>query len=175
MKSKAIFLTGLGSLFLVACGTFFPFDRSPRGMDPNFGNWRPGYETNGEQIYFTAINDRGEYIQYKGGYALGGMMGGSLACVSCHGNDGSGGQHMMHMQWMDAPDIRIVALSAEENEHQGDEQEDAHGEEYNLDTFRQAVVLGQHPDGDALSSDMPRWQLSDDNLADLYDFLKTLQ
>lgn len=67
MKSKAIFLTGLGSLFLVACGTFFPFDRSPRGMGPNFGNRRSGYETNGEQIYFTALNDRGEYIQYKGG------------------------------------------------------------------------------------------------------------
>lgn len=143
-------------------------------MGPNFGNWT-GYETNGEQIYFTATNDKGEYIRYIGGPAFGGMMGGSLACASCHGEDGSGGQHVMHMQWMDAPDIRFETLSAEESEHQGNEQKDAHGEEYDLETFRLAVVLGQHPKGEELDHDMPRWQMSDDDLADLYEFLKTLQ
>lgn len=102
-------------------------------------------------------------------------MGGSLACASCHGEDGNGGLHLMHMQQMDAPDIRFEALSEEAGEHQGNEHEDAHGEGYDLETFRQAVVLGQHLEGDAHSSDMPRRQMSDDNLADLYEFLKTLQ
>ena len=68
------------------------------------------------------------------------------------------GQHVMHMQWMDAPDSLIEALSGVESEHQGDEQEDSHGEEYDLETFRQAVLLGQHPDGDTLGHDMPVWR-----------------
>ena len=174
MKPKALALIVLGSLFLIACGFLYPFGRSPRGMGPSFGYWGGDYETNGEQIYFTATNDRGEYIRFTDGPAFGGMMGGSLSCASCHGDDGRGGQHVMHMDVMDAPDIRFDALSAEESEHQGDDQEDEHGEEYDLATFRQAVVLGQHPDGDALSRDMPRWQLSDEDLADLLEYLKTL-
>jgi hypothetical protein len=147
-------------------------------MGPDFGNWRTEFESNGEQIYFTATNERGEYIQYSGGSGFGGMMGGSLSCVSCHGADGKGGQHTMHMQWMDAPDIRLAALSAEESEHQEDELEDAHehshSEEYDLEMFRQAVILGQHPNGDFLSREMPRWQMSDDDLADVFEFIKTL-
>ena len=70
------------------------------------------YASNGERIYFTATNDRGKRITYTGGPAFGGMMmGGQLTCASCHGSDGSGGPHFMHMQLMDAPDIRWAALA----------------------------------------------------------------
>jgi hypothetical protein len=78
------------------------------------------------------------------------------------------------MNVMNAPDIRFETLSTEESRHQGDEQKDVHGEEYDLDTFRKAVVLGQHPDGDALRCDMPRWDISEDDLNDLFEYLKTL-
>ena len=105
---------------------------------------------------------------------FGGMMGGSLSCASCHGEDGRGGQHVMHMDVMDAPDIRFETLSTEESGHLGDEQEDEHGEEYDIETFHQAVVLGQHPDGDTLSRDMPRWDMSEDDLIALFEYLKTL-
>ena len=37
-------------------------------------------------------------------------MGGTLACVSCHGPNGQGGVHPMHMQTMDAPPITYDAL-----------------------------------------------------------------
>lgn len=37
-----------------------------------------------------------------------------------------------------------------------------------------AVVEGKHPDGDILNTDMPRWQLDDQNLDDLLTFLNTL-
>jgi hypothetical protein len=74
----------------------------------------------------------------------------------------------MHMTVMDAPDIRIQALMSESEEHGGD-----HGE-YDLDVFRKAVVDGQHPDGEALKQDMPRWQISDADLADLFAFLQSL-
>lgn len=174
MKPKAFALIIPGSLLLIACGFFFPFGRSPQSISPNFGNRRADFESNGERIYFTATNDRGETIGYTGGPAFGGMMGGSLSCASCHGEDGRGGQHVMHMEVMDAPDIRIKTLLSEESEHQADEHEDEHGEEYDLETFRKAVVLGQHPDGDALNRDMPRWDMDDSDLADLLDFLRTL-
>jgi len=95
-------------------------------------------------------------------------MGSYLTCAACHGPSAQGGRHVMHMTVMDAPDIRITALSSEAGEH-GEE----HGE-YNLETFRKAVVDGQHPDGEPLSQDMPRWQMSDADLADLFAFLQSL-
>ncbi|MEW5939925.1 MAG: c-type cytochrome [Chloroflexota bacterium] len=155
----------LGMISLT-CGILWPRGQSPRAP---FSNW--GYATNGEQIYFTAVNENGEYISHSGGPAYGGMMGGQLACVSCHGADGRGGLHWMHMTQMDAPDIRYSSLASEANEH-GDG--DNHAGEYDLEAFRQAVVLGLHPNGDPLDSDMPRWGLDDDDLADLFEYLKTL-
>ena len=167
MKHKSFLLIVFGGLFLLACGIYWPVSMSPRGMGPV--SYRD-YASNGERIYFTATNDQGEYISYTGGQTFGGMMGDRLACVSCHGEDGRGGLHWMHMQQMDAPDIRYSALI---NDHDEDAEE-MPMDEYELDTFRNAVVLGQHPDADSLNSDMPRWEMRDADLADLLDFLKTL-
>ena len=134
------------------------------------------YASNGEQIYFTAINDRGQRIRYSGGSNFGGMMmgmGTNLACASCHGSDGRGGKHTMHMDVMDAPDIRYSSLASEEDEHGGD---DSHGDEhggYDLDDFRLAVIGGVHPNGEPLSRDMPRWRMDDKDLSDLLVFLET--
>lgn len=172
MKQKSFILISLGGFLLLACGIYWPVSMSPHGMEPV--SYRE-YTTNGERIYFTTMNDQGEYILYTDGPAFGGMMGGALACVSCHGEDGRGGQHVMHMEVMNAPDIRIAALSAESGEHQEGEHEDDHGEEYDLEAFRRAVILGQHPDGNSLDRDMPRWKLSDKDLEDLFEYLITLR
>jgi CRISPR/Cas system type I-B associated protein Csh2 (Cas7 group RAMP superfamily) len=40
--------------------------------------------------------------------------------------------------------------------------------------FNMAVVDGEHPDGQPLDGNMPRWQMSDADLADLFEFLKSL-
>ena len=150
--------------------------------------WAAGYDPveNGRRIYFTGTNWRGERIAYQGGPAFGGMMmgNGGLSCASCHGPDGRGGRHFMHMAVMDAPDIRYAALAGEEHAeapggdgHEGAEADpgDGHGEAaYDLEVFRLAVVEGRHPNGEPLSPDMPRWRLSDQDLADLLAFLKTL-
>ena len=156
----------LVSMFLAAC-------TAPWGTTQRSGTaWGPGsFDSSGERIYFTAINDQGERIRYRGGPDLGGMMmGGYLTCASCHGPDARGGVHVMHMQTMDAPDIRWSALAAHEEE---EAHEDEH-EGYDLETFRLAVVEGQHPDGEPLSSDMPRWQMDDRDLADLAAYLQSL-
>ena len=62
--------------------------------------WGTGaFRSNGERIYFTATSERGTEITYTGGPTSSGwmMMGGRLACVSCHGPDGRGGKHSMGM------------------------------------------------------------------------------
>lgn len=128
--------------------------------------WGVGaFDTNGEQIYLTGVSQRSGRITYRGGPAFGGgmMMGsGNLACVSCHGRDGRGGVHSMMMQVMNAPDIRWSTLASVE----------VGG--YTFDNFRSAVEAGKDPDGSSMSSEMPRWDLGEQDLSDLADYLKTL-
>jgi mono/diheme cytochrome c family protein len=103
------------------------------------------------------------------------MMGGKLACVSCHGTDARGGKHRMHMEIMNAPDIRWSALSTDHHEdHEFTEEHNEH-DRYTLEDFRNAVEKGEHPDGDELNKDMPRWTMSDKDLHDLVDYLKSVQ
>lgn len=146
-----------------------------RGINPNWGmhRWQPApveqYSSNGEQIYFTGVNSQGEAITYSGGPSFGGMMNSVVSCVSCHGSDGRGGVHWMHMQRMDAPDIRYSSLNLEMEEHQG-----APHDVYSLEDFRLAVIEGSHPDGEPLDENMPNWQINDADLADLFEYIKTL-
>ena len=174
MKKLLVFI--LGAILLSGCaviGWGAPSHGPMMG-----GGWQSGnrYETNGEKIYFTAINENGERISYRGGNSFGGMMGGGpLACASCHGPDARGGVHTMHMDVMDAPDIRYSALSGDASveEHGDDDHANEHNK-YDLAAFRLAVVEGKHPDGDNLSRDMPRWLMEDDDLEDLFEYLKSL-
>jgi hypothetical protein len=136
---------------------------SNRPMGSGGTAWGVGsFGSNGERIYFTAASERGTAITYTGGPTSNGWMmggGGRLACASCHGPDGRGGRHSMGMmQVMDAKDIRWSALETE----------------FDPEKFRLAVTKGQDPDGTQLKTDMPRWNISNDDLADLIDYLKTL-
>ena len=146
------------TLLLAACAS-----RSPSMMGRGTGWGTGAFRSNGERIYFTATSDRGTAITYTGGPASNGWMmmggGGRLACASCHGPDGRGGRHSMGMmQVMDSKDIRWSALEGE----------------FDAEKFRLAVMEGLDPDGTHLKTDMPRWNISDDDLADLIVFLKTL-
>ena len=126
------------------------------------------FATNGERIYFTSTSERGGRIIYSNGPDMEGiMMGGVLTCASCHGPTGQGGQHIMQVRVMDAPDIRWRAVTGEADEGgEGEEEHAEHAAEYDLDTFRLAVVEGKHPDGKPLKADMPRWRMSDADLSD---------
>jgi hypothetical protein len=65
-------------------------------------------------------------------------------------------------------------LSGEAGEDHGEaEHEDEHAD-YDLEDFRLAVIEGKHPDGETFSRDMPRWRMSDEDLADLFAYLKAL-
>ncbi|TRZ89095.1 hypothetical protein D4R89_06605 [bacterium] len=133
-----------------------------QGMMGSGTAWGTGaFRSNGERIYFTSTSERGTAITYTGGPSSGGwmMMGGQLACVSCHGPNGRGGKHNMGMmQVMDSKDIRWKVLQPE----------------FDAEKFRLAVVKGQDPDGTQLKPEMPRWNIGNEDLSDLIAFLKTL-
>lgn len=133
----------------------------------------PGRDpANGEQIYFTSSDKQGNRIRYTGGPNFGGMMMGSyLTCAACHGPDAHGGQHVMHMQTMDAPPIYYSALTSMKVEDSGGTQTPGG---YTLEDFRKEVVGGTDVNGEPLEADMPHWQMSDQDLADLFAFLKTI-
>lgn len=167
-RKAILFLLGL-RFILTACGLTRQSPLTSLGTPSGTPLGDSPSVVNGERIYFTATSGRGGPISYQGGPAFGGMMMGSyLTCASCHGPTGRGGKHVMHMTVMDAPDIRIKALVSESDEHDG-----GHGE-YDVEVFRKAVVDGRHPDGESLNQDMPRWQMSDADLADLFAFLQSL-
>ncbi|MEA5580190.1 cytochrome c [Nodularia harveyana UHCC-0300] len=128
------------------------------------------FRSNGERIYFSSTSDRNKNITYTGGQSSGGMMGNgssggmmgnnNMTCASCHGADGRGGvQTMMGMQTIKVPDIRWSALK----------------DEFDTEKFRLAITKGQDPDGKKqLNNYMPRWNIGNEDIADLIGFLKTL-
>jgi hypothetical protein len=98
----------------------------------------------------------------KGGRNEESNWGGDFGCRSGHhrqlfiqGQCSNGSM----MQVMDSKDIRWSVLQPE----------------FDAEKFRLAVVKGQDPDGTQLKPDMPRWNISNDDLADLIAFLKMLQ
>lgn len=169
MKVKVIFCLGI-ALLTISCNSQTDHDKR------DGTNWGVGsFNSNGKRIYFTATSERGAKITYTGGPSTGMMMmGGSLSCASCHGTDARGGKHTMHMETMDAPDIRWSALSGEHHEEHTDTGEQQEHMAYNFEAFRNSVEKGKHPDGDELKEDMPRWKMSDEDLQDLMDYLKSL-
>ena len=170
MKVKVIFWLGI-ALLTISCN-------SQTDRDKGTGTaWGVGsFNSNGKRIYFTATSERGSAITNTGGPSTGMMMmGGSLSCASCHGTDARGGRHMMHMETMDAPDIRWSSLASDHHEEHSDMGKQENHGSYSFEDFRNAVEGGKHPDGDKLKKDMPRWNMSDQDLHDLMDYLKSPQ
>ncbi len=130
------------------------------------------FRSNGEQIYFTATSQRGTPITSDMGM---GMMGrGMMACVNCHGPDGRGGRVRMMMTTFVAPDIRYKTLTAERMEHGNGDEEEEHPP-YTDETIKRAITEGVDPAGNPLDWPMPRWRMSEEDLNDLLEFLKTLE
>ncbi len=125
------------------------------------------YQSNGEQIYFTATSQRGDQITYT---MNGGMMVGAQplnrTCANCHGVDGKGEQIRIMMGSYTAPDIRFRSLTSPG---------DMDHPPYTAETIKQAITQGVDPGGKALAWPMPRWSMSDQDLNDLIVFLKTFK
>jgi cytochrome c oxidase subunit 2 len=126
-----------------------------------------GYASNGETIYFTGFNDRGERIRFTDGLHWLYRHGGG--CAACHGDDGRGGVPVMMLTEI-PPDIRYHHLIEEEEHGEGEEHPP-----YTDELIKRAITEGLDPAGEPLDLTMPRWQMSERDLDDLLEFLKTLE
>ncbi|MFQ5975553.1 MAG: c-type cytochrome, partial [Candidatus Hydrothermarchaeales archaeon] len=125
------------------------------------------YSSNGERIYYAGTSNSGKTITADMG--MGPMMSSMMTCVNCHGEDGKGGKIQMMMGTYEVPDIRYSVLTEEEHGHEGEEHPP-----YTEELIKKALTEGIEPDGEQLEFPMPRWSMSDEDLDDLIDYLKTL-
>jgi mono/diheme cytochrome c family protein len=130
------------------------------------------YDSNGERIYFTATSSSGQSITYSGSI----RMMHTITCANCHGPEGKGGRANMMMWSFEVPDITWDKLTQEEH-HEEQEGADEHEEHppYTEETLKRAITRGIDPAGEPLDDLMPRWQMSNGDLDDLVDFIKTLK
>ncbi|MCR4406229.1 MAG: cytochrome c [Anaerolineae bacterium] len=148
----------VGLLLLACLIIIFPFTRPPISGS---------YRSNGEQIYFTATSQRGTPITSD--LRMGMMGSGMWTCATCHGANGRGGTVRMMMRIFETPDIRYKTLTSPEEHAETEEHEP-----YTDEDIKRAITEGIEPDGKPLDWPMPRWSMSDEDLDDLLEFLKTL-
>ncbi len=126
-----------------------------------------GFKSNGERIYFTATSDSGKPILATMGVMT--MQSGMMSCASCHGADGKGGYVRMMMWSFKAPDIRYTTLTTEGHGEHGNETP------YTDELIKRAITQGIDSEGKRLDPPMPVWQMSEEDLNDLIEYLKTLK
>ncbi|MBI2844737.1 MAG: cytochrome c [Armatimonadetes bacterium] len=179
MKERDILVAlGIAAGLILVTGTlilvlgFRPIGAGgPAGPGPGQmmrGPFQPSeFSSNGQRIYYTATSRSGEPIAFTGGPPWLYMHGGS--CVDCHGPDGRGG-YLVPMTSQMAPDIRYSTLTSERHE-EGEEMEHP---PYTKALTRRAITRGLDPAGQPLDPAMPRWRMSEGDIDDLVDYLKTL-
>lgn len=149
-------LTGAGAvLLLTGCGM---------GMDDIAGYQSRNFTSNGEQIYYTGRSQSGTAITNQGGTMHAQMH--RASCASCHGNDRMG-QRLYPRFWIAAPPLTGRALFQDHDDGHGDHQR------YDKETLKRAIRQGIDPAGEELNSAMPRWQMSEEDMDDLVNFLMT--
>lgn len=122
------------------------------------GQEKTDFSSNGERIFFRGVNSKGEIIKNTHG-----MQG--VGCAMCHGTDARGSKMMM-----DVPDIRWSTLiNPEGHVHSSGRRHPPYTEE----SFKTCVLAGIDPAGNQLSTMMPRWEMSKEDIDDLVDYLKT--
>lgn len=124
--------------------------------------------SNGERIYLTGISSRTGRIEVRGGPLWLRTHGGG--CVACHGTSGKG--DITFKDTAVSADIRYKALTLDEHFH-GDEK--VVHRQYTEDLIRRAITKGLDAEGKPLHWIMPQWIMSEKDLDDLIDYLKTLE
>jgi len=120
------------------------------------------FSSNGERIYYTGKSQTGSVITYQSGTMHAQMH--RTSCASCHGNDREG-KRLYPRFWIVAPPLARQALFQEHDDGHGDHQG------YDKESLMRAISQGIDPSGGKLNSAMPRWQMSEDDMDDLVNFL----
>ena len=121
----------------------------------------------GKQLYLKTTSPSGTEIK---AYVTEGAIeapGSVMPCVNCHHHDGRGldevGVTATNITWQDLTrPYRIKRLKGREHPP------------YTADSLAMAVREGIDPGGNTLEYSMPRYQISDEDLADLIEYLKII-
>jgi mono/diheme cytochrome c family protein/Spy/CpxP family protein refolding chaperone len=140
------------------------------GAGPVYG--KRAFTSNGERIYYTGISAKTGPIPRTGGPMW--VYHAGVGCVACHGVEGRGGVPVM-MGTAVPEDIRYPTLTAAEPHKEGEKKEEPDHPPFTDATIKQAVTQGVDPANKPLDWTMPRWQLTDEDWADLLAYLKTLK
>lgn len=149
-------LTGVAGMIITNFFYFRPFGLRRGDYRRGPGFLSRDFDTNGEQIYFTGISRRGS-VSFSGGPIWFRMHGGG--CVNCHGVDGKGGRIVTMMGSFTAHDIRYKALLKEG---------------FSNKLIKRTITKGEDPEGDNIDPNMPLWNMSDEDLNDVIEYLKSL-
>jgi cytochrome c oxidase subunit II len=163
-----------GTLLIASAFLGWPVGSGAGPFRGSLGRFGTEFTSNGERIYFTGTSETGPPItaQMPGMHR---MARGMEACANCHGPNGEGGTVRMMMTTATAPNIQYDNLVSGEHGHE--DEEDVAGEEhpaYTDETIARAITQGVDPSGEPLEWMMPRWEMTEAQLADLIAFLKTL-
>ena len=109
----------------------------------------------GRRLFEDGLNARGELVRALTGMPPSPLVGAQAACGACHGSDARGSAA--------APDIRWKALAIS-----------GAAAAYSERSFARAVSEGLGPSNTLLSTAMPRYSLSNPELAAIAAYLRSL-
>lgn len=122
-------------------------------------NKKTEFSSNGERIFYTGTNSKGDAIKNSHG-----MQG--VGCAMCHGVDAKG----MRMMMMDIPALSWDTLTDPEGHTHPNGRKHP---PFTEPSFKTCVLAGFDPGGNSLSTMMPKWEISMGDLDDLIGYLKT--
>jgi mono/diheme cytochrome c family protein len=142
------------------------------GGAPYGGYGKRQFASNGEQIYYTGVSQKNGPVPRIGGPPWVQHVG--VGCVACHGVQGRGGVPVM-MGTATPEDIRYTVLTASEQQKEGGKKEEMDHPPFTDATIKQAITQGVDPANKPLDWTMPRWQMADQDLNDVLEYLKSLR
>ena len=121
-------------------------------------NRKTEFSSNGERVFFRGIGSKGELIKNSHG-----MRG--VGCAMCHGANAQGMRMMMEV-----PPLRWDYLTDPKGHTH------ANGRThppFTESSFKSCVLAGIDPAGNSFSTMMPRWEITNEDLDSLMEYLKT--
>jgi cytochrome c oxidase subunit II len=163
MRHNGALLVGVLLIAVGAIGLFATLSFLGRPSSPD------AFSSNGQRVYYTGADVAGPIPRtIAGGGVMGFGMMGAAACVDCHGEDGRGGRVGMMFGVLDIPDIRYADLSSARSE------DGTTVAAWTDADIARAIREGVEPNGESLKAPMPRWDMTDEQLAEMIAYLKEL-